>query len=58
MHFSAVTAYNNNIIYYDRERRNYIQQLDGAVIAGPDSGRKLTPFPSRSLVGKLAPTPS
>lgn len=45
MRFSALTAYNNNIIYYDRKRRNYIQQLDGAVVAGPDTGRKLDAVP-------------
>lgn len=45
MRFRAITAFNNNIIYYDSERKNYIQQLDGAVIAGPDEGTKLASIP-------------
>ena len=42
---SCVTAYNNNIIYLEDERPNYIQQLDGAVTEGPDKGKKLRPYP-------------
>ncbi len=42
---SCVTAYNNNIIYLEGERPNYIQQLDGAVIDGPDKGKKLALHP-------------
>jgi hypothetical protein len=42
---TCVTAYNNNIIYIDEERQNYIQQLDGAVIDGPDKGQKLELYP-------------
>lgn len=41
----CVTAYNNNIIYRDVVRENYIQQLDGQVIAGPDLGRSLEMLP-------------
>lgn len=42
---SCVTAYNNNIIYLEDDRPNYIQQLDGAVTEGPDKGKKLRPYP-------------
>ncbi|MFQ5346506.1 MAG: DUF3179 domain-containing (seleno)protein [Rhodothalassiaceae bacterium] len=41
----CVTAYNNNIIYYDPATRNFIQQLDGAVIEGPDAGAQLDQHP-------------
>lgn len=40
-----ITAFNNNIIFYDRERGNFIQQLEGAVIAGPDFGKRLSAIP-------------
>ena len=45
MHLSCVTAFNNNIIYLDAERGNFIQQLDGRVIYGPDKGRQLSSLP-------------
>jgi hypothetical protein len=36
--FRPLTAFNNNIIYHDAGSGNYIQQqLDGRVIAGPDT---------------------
>ena len=41
----CVTAYNNNIIYLEAARGNYLQQLDGKVIAGPDTGAALEQFP-------------
>lgn len=41
----CVTAYNNNIIYYDPDGRNYIQQLDGSVFHGPDKGAVLEQHP-------------
>lgn len=41
----CVTAYNNNIIYLDPEKGNYIQQLDGVVFHGPDKGKALEQFP-------------
>ncbi len=41
----CVTAYNNNIIYFERGRGNYIQQLDGRVFSGPDRGKALEPYP-------------
>lgn len=41
----SVTAFNNNIIYYDPNTRNFIQQLDGKVIHGPDAGKALTALP-------------
>lgn len=41
----ALTAYNNNIIYYDRNRGDFIQQLDGKVVYGPDTGEKLEELP-------------
>lgn len=40
-----VTAFNNNIIYYDADTGNFIQQLDGKVISGPDAGKALDPIP-------------
>lgn len=41
----CVTAFNNNIIYRDVACDNYIQQLDGRVILGPDLGRSLEMIP-------------
>ena len=41
----CVTAYNNNIIYLEAARGNYLQQLDGKVIAGPDVGAALEQHP-------------
>jgi hypothetical protein len=41
----CVTAYNNNIIYLDSERGNYLQQLDGTVFEGPDQGKALEQHP-------------
>lgn len=41
----CVTAYNNNIIYLDRASGNFIQQLDGRVIRGPDTGAALDLVP-------------
>ncbi|MDE2149099.1 MAG: DUF3179 domain-containing protein [Gammaproteobacteria bacterium] len=41
----SVTAYNNNIIYYDKAMDNFIQQLDGKVIDGPDVGKSLDTYP-------------
>jgi hypothetical protein len=45
MALKCVTAFNNNIIYREPATRNFIQQLDGAVFAGPDAGKQLAPFP-------------
>ncbi|MFQ5555082.1 MAG: DUF3179 domain-containing (seleno)protein [Acidimicrobiia bacterium] len=45
MRFRAISAFNNNIIYHDSDRGNYIQQLDGGVVAGPDTGEELAPVP-------------
>lgn len=41
----CVTAYNNNIIYYEPATGNFIQQLDGKVIYGPDAGKSLVAYP-------------
>ncbi|MBI4513694.1 MAG: DUF3179 domain-containing protein [Gemmatimonadetes bacterium] len=41
----ALTAFNNNIIYHEPGRGNFIQQLDGRVIHGPDKGRALETLP-------------
>ncbi len=41
----CVTAYNNNIIYYELATGNFIQQLDGKVIHGPDAGKSLVAYP-------------
>jgi len=41
----CLTAINNNIIYFEPTRGNFIQQLDGAVFEGPDAGRQLTHLP-------------
>jgi len=45
LRLKCVTAYNNNIIYHDPDGDNYIQQLDGAVIHGPDAGAQLEQHP-------------
>lgn len=41
LHLQPVTAFNNNIIYYDPQGGNYIQQMDGEVISGPEVGKQL-----------------
>ncbi|HXG17516.1 MAG TPA: DUF3179 domain-containing (seleno)protein [Methylomirabilota bacterium] len=41
-----ITAFNNNIIYYDAQSGNYIQQLEGDVIAGPAKGKRLATLPT------------
>lgn len=41
----CMTAFNNNIIYYDPATKNFIQQLDGVVFDGPDKGAKLETVP-------------
>jgi hypothetical protein len=41
----CVTAYNNNIIYHEPATGNFIQQLDGKVIHGPDAGKSLVAYP-------------
>lgn len=46
MNLGCVTAYNNNIIYRDAESGNFIQQLDGKVIHGPDKGAQLELLPA------------
>ncbi len=45
LELDCVTAYNNNIIYRDKHTGNIIQQLDGQVIEGPDSGASLESLP-------------
>jgi hypothetical protein len=45
LRLQSVTAYNNNIIFLDPERGDFIQQLDGKVISGPDTGQVLEPHP-------------
>lgn len=46
MKLGCVTAFNNNIIYRDAESGNFIQQLDGKVIHGPDKGEQLELLPT------------
>ncbi len=46
MKLACVTAFNNNIIYRDVESGNFIQQLDGKVIHGPDEGEQLEFMPT------------
>lgn len=46
MNLGCVTAYNNNIIYKDFESGNFIQQLEGKVILGPDKGEQLDFLPT------------
>lgn len=45
MDLKCVTAFNNNIIYYDEATKNYIQQMDGMVFHGPDKGKALPAHP-------------
>lgn len=45
LNLRCVTAYNNNIVFEDEASGNFIQQLDGAVIDGPDRGRRLPMLP-------------
>lgn len=40
-----MTAYDNNTVYHDVNTDNYIQQLEGKVIAGPNAGEQLQSFP-------------
>lgn len=46
MNLGCITAYNNNIIYKDKDTGNFIQQLDGKVIDGPDEGEELEFLPT------------
>jgi hypothetical protein len=41
----CITAFNNNIIFQDRNSGNFIQQLDGSVFPGPDAGLTLDSEP-------------
>jgi hypothetical protein len=41
LHLHPITAFNNNIIYHDAQTDNYVQQIEGAVIAGPQAGEQL-----------------
>jgi hypothetical protein len=45
LHLKPITAFNNNIIYYDQKSGNYIQQMEGKVIAGPEVGKQLSLIP-------------
>ncbi|MDT8310317.1 MAG: DUF3179 domain-containing (seleno)protein [Methylophaga sp.] len=45
LNLRCVTAYNNNVIYYDPATGNFIQQLDGSVVYGPDKGKSLEAYP-------------
>ncbi len=40
-----MTAFDNNTIYHCVNTRNFIQQLDGRVIRGPDEGEELQSYP-------------
>lgn len=40
-----MTAYDNNTIYHCMQTGNFIQQLDGRIIKGPDEGEVLTSYP-------------
>ncbi len=40
-----MTAFDNNTIYHDTETGNFIQQLEGKVIRGPDEGEELEAYP-------------
>lgn len=46
LHLQPITAFNNNILYYDAASENYIQQIEGKVIAGPDAGAQLAALPA------------
>lgn len=41
----CITAFNNNIIYRDKNSGNFIQQLDGKVVYGPELGTQLDSLP-------------
>ncbi len=41
----CITAFNNNIIYRDKNSGNFIQQLDGRVVHGPELGTQLDSLP-------------
>ncbi len=45
LNLRCVTECNNNIIYHDPGTGNFIQQLDGKVIYGPDAGKSLDAYP-------------
>jgi hypothetical protein len=40
-----MTAFDNNTVYHDANSGNYIQQLEGKVIRGPDEGEELEAYP-------------
>ncbi|MGH7966165.1 MAG: DUF3179 domain-containing (seleno)protein, partial [Candidatus Binatia bacterium] len=46
LHLQPITAFNNNIIYYDSQSGNYVQQMEGKVIAGPQAGAQLAAVPA------------
>ncbi len=39
----------NNLIYYDRTRKQLIQQITGAVLAGKETGKPPTEYPTRIM---------
>ncbi len=45
LNMRCVTAYDNNIIYYDQASGNFIQQLEARVISGPGKGKSLNTLP-------------
>jgi hypothetical protein len=45
LNLKCVTAFNNNIIYLDKNSGNFTQQLDGSVFFGPDAGAALDSQP-------------
>lgn len=52
MQLRCITAYDNNILYYDSASDNFIQQLEGKVIDGPDTGQELPLYPVTISVWK------
>lgn len=40
-----MTAFDNNTVYHDVNTGNYIQQLEGKVVRGPNAGERLESYP-------------
>jgi hypothetical protein len=45
LNLKNMTAFDNNTVYHDPDSGNFIQQLEGKVIHGPDEGEELEAYP-------------
>ncbi|MGB8274755.1 MAG: DUF3179 domain-containing (seleno)protein, partial [Alphaproteobacteria bacterium] len=45
MRLVPVTTVDNNVLLHDPDTGNFVQQLDGRIVAGPGGGRRLKTYP-------------